>query len=79
MTFILGTGMSVLTAYHLSIHCLGSNLEESSSQWGKKKDVIDDIQLIIKVFVFLSLPADGAEVLHTLPTRLNILCLASEN
>lgn len=29
--------------------------------------------------VFLSLPADGAEVQHTLPTRLHILCLASEN
>lgn len=29
--------------------------------------------------VFLSLPADGAEVQHTLPTRLHILCPASEN
>lgn len=45
----------------------------------EKKGVIDDIKLIINVFVFLSLPADGAEVQHAIPTRLNILCLASEN
>lgn len=44
-----------------------------------KKGMIDDIELIIHVLFFLSLPADGAEVQHTLPTGLHILCLASEN